>query len=57
MDKLKNKTLIYLSDNCYLDIERGKYFQNGLEITFSKNETLLLQCLAQSIGHPVSKKN
>ncbi|GEO28162.1 hypothetical protein AAC03nite_39470 [Alicyclobacillus acidoterrestris] len=52
---MTTRSKIALSDLCYLDIERGVLYKSGLSYPFSKSQTLILQCLAQSIGHPTPK--
>ncbi|GMA65625.1 winged helix-turn-helix domain-containing protein (plasmid) [Alicyclobacillus fastidiosus] len=49
-----NNKLI-LGDYCLLDIHRGMLIKNGIASSFSKSETLILQCLAKRIGQPTSK--
>ncbi|WP_369125216.1 winged helix-turn-helix domain-containing protein [Alicyclobacillus fastidiosus] len=50
------RSVLELGETCQLDVERGILVKRGLHTSFSRSQTLALQCFVQNLGHPVSKQ-
>ena len=53
----KDGDKLYLSDNCYIDLEQEMVVKNTLPTPLSRIQFRILRYLVQHMGHPVSSED